>query len=58
MACEILAVPEDNLEETIKVIRAGLRFLAASNDPVSEDTVEGLTNWCAKEEEYLAVLAE
>ena len=48
MVSEILAVPEDNLQEVINVIREGLK-----NCKVSKDTKEHLEKWCKEEEEYL-----
>lgn len=48
MGSEILAVPEDYLEEVISVIRAGLNEVS-----VSEDVRYNLTKWCNEEEEYL-----
>lgn len=52
MASEVLAVPEENLAEVIKVIRAGLRTTTVSNE-----THEQLTNWCDAEERYLKDMA-
>lgn len=46
---EILAVPEDNLLEVIRVIRAGLRV----SKKVSADTRRNLTKWCNDETKYL-----
>jgi hypothetical protein len=53
MATEVLNVPEDKLEEVIKVIRAGLR-----TTKVSKETKKALTTWCDEEEEYLERLNE
>jgi len=55
MAKEILAVPEDNLEEVIKVIRAGLDLLkrVPVGKEISEDTRRNLEKWCKEKEEYL-----
>ena len=50
MASEILAVPEQRLEEVIRVIRAGLK---AVKPPVSKDVENNLLLWCHDEEEYL-----
>jgi hypothetical protein len=58
MANEILAVPEENLKETIRVIRIGLSVIMESGNPVSTDTEEGLLGWCRDEEEYLERLSE
>ena len=49
MASEVLAVPEDDLLEVIKIIRAGLK--ATKN--VTPDVREALTEWCDDEEEYM-----
>ena len=51
MAKEILAVPEEYLEEVIRVIRAGL-VIASACDVVREQ----LTKWCDSEEEYLRTI--
>jgi hypothetical protein len=48
MAKEVLYVPEESLEEVIRVLRAGLKV-----ETVSEETREQLTKWCDEEEEYL-----
>lgn len=48
MAKEILAIPEEQLLEVVKVIRAGLQVV-----DVSRETSDNLTNWCNDEEEYL-----
>lgn len=53
MASEILAIPEEHLEETIKVIRAGLKALGDEADAVVE---HALNKWCNEEEEYLKEL--
>mgnify|MGYP001559791992 CR=1 FL=1 len=55
MAKEILAVPEDKLEEIIKVIRAGLHLL---DKKISKDTKYNLEEWCRVEEEYLRGLKD
>ena len=49
MATEILAVPEDNLEEVIRIIREGLKHAKK----VSRDTRYNLKKWCNEEEAYL-----
>lgn len=48
LATEVLNVPEENLRDVIKVIRAGLKKVK-----VAKDTKEALTRWCDEEEEYL-----
>lgn len=48
MASEALYVPEDNLEEVIRVIRAG-----CNNVKVSKETKAQLRKWCDEMEEYL-----
>lgn len=53
MATEMLYVPEENLQEVIMVIRAGLNEVA-----VSDEVAEGLESWCESEEEYLLRLQE
>lgn len=50
MAKEILVVPEECLEEVIKVIRAGLEHVE-----VSEEVRENLVSWCLDEEDYLGL---
>ena len=50
MAKEILAVPEENLKEVIKIIRAGLHLL---DKKITKDTKENLEEWCNDEEEYM-----
>ena len=49
MAKEILAVPEEDLEEVIQIIEAGLK----AKKKVSEDVRNGLEDWCLEEREYL-----
>ena len=53
MAKEILAIPEEDLEEVIEVIRAGLKAIKTSND-----VWVNLNKWCDEEEEYLKELQE
>lgn len=53
MAKETLSVPEENLAEVIRVIRAGLKAVK-----VSQDTRDNLIRWCDEEQEYLDRLAE
>jgi hypothetical protein len=50
---EVLGVPEDCLEEVIKVIRAGLK-----QEKVSGRVKRNLSKWCKEEEEYLKRLQE
>ena len=49
MARETLVVPEDNLAEVIRVIRAGL----IRERKISRDTRRQLTAWCDEETAYL-----
>lgn len=49
MAKEILAIPEENLLEVIKVIRVGLSTLGGE---VSEEVRQNLELWCNEEEAY------
>lgn len=53
MASEILTVPEESLEEVIRVIRAGL-----GHTRVSSDTRRNLKKWCDEEEKYLKSLQD
>jgi len=51
VAKEILSIPEENLEEVIKVIRIGLEHILSKDiDPL---TFAQLVQWCDQEEEYL-----
>ncbi len=50
MASEILAVPEEHLEDVIRVIRRGLQSTRKSID---KSVVEQLTKWCDDEDAYL-----
>lgn len=50
MAKEILAVPEEHLEDVIYVIRRGLQSTKKSID---KEVYEQLKKWCDEEEEYL-----
>ncbi len=52
MAKEILAVPEQHLADTIKVIRAGLN-VASGMKSIHPSVIKNLTEWCDSEEEYL-----
>jgi hypothetical protein len=52
---ETLAIPEESLEEVIRVIRAGLKTL---DKFVSSDTRRNLGKWCKDEEDYLRRLKE
>ena len=53
MGSEQLSVPEENLQEVIDVIRAGLASLKGKKKDVSEDTKGNLTTWCDEMQEYL-----
>ena len=50
MATEILAIPEEHLQQTIDVIRAGLHVIGKL---VTKEVFEQLTKWCDEEEQYL-----
>lgn len=49
MSTEILAVPEDHLEEVIEIIRTGLKWKTI----ITPEVRENLEKWCKEEEEYL-----
>jgi hypothetical protein len=49
MSAEVLSIPEERLDEVIKVIVYGLAHV----DDISEETREALNQWCADEREYL-----
>ena len=51
---EALYVPEEHLEEVIRIIRNGLR----GTKEVSEEVREELNNWCRETKEYLKSLGE
>jgi hypothetical protein len=54
MASEILAVPEENLEAMIEVIRVGLTVSKIKGKvKIPRDMERGLKKWCKEEEEYL-----
>lgn len=59
MAKEVLAVPEEHLEEVIKVIRAGLEhfYYGPRHPGVDPEVREQLLKWCDEEEQYLKELA-
>lgn len=50
MAKEILAVPEEHLEDVIYVIRRGL---SSTKKGIDKEVYEMLTKWCDEEEAYL-----
>lgn len=52
MASEILSVPEENLEEFIRILRIGISESETSKYPATEFT-KYLESWCSDEEEYL-----
>lgn len=54
MATELLAVPEEHLEEVIKIIRAGMENVTS----ISFAVKGALTEWCDDEEHYLKRLQE
>ena len=49
MASEILAVPEENLLEFIKIVRTGLKH----TKKVTPEVRIALTEWCNEEEAYM-----
>ncbi len=56
MASEILAVPEQYLEATIWIIRAGIeqaKFNFNATRHFAPEAIERLTKWCDDEEAYL-----
>ena len=60
MSTELLVVPEENLDEVIYVLRAGLRFCRAIPiDPlvrgreISPKVLDMLGKWCNEESMYL-----
>lgn len=58
MAKEVLFVPEERLDEVIKVIRLGLLRAQQTGIFIKEDTKAGLEKWCLDEELYLQRLRE
>jgi hypothetical protein len=54
MASEILAVPEEDLEVFIRIVRAGIRQECLERNRVGK----ALEEWCAEEEAYLKGLQE
>jgi hypothetical protein len=52
MATEVLVVPEDNLREVIRIIRAGLKATSKERG-ISKETRRQLTKWCNDEAQYL-----
>lgn len=55
MAKEILAVPEEHLEDVIYVIRRGL---SSTKKGIDKEVFEMLTKWCDEEDEYVKRLKE
>jgi hypothetical protein len=51
MATEILAVPEEHVNDVINVIRTGLQNI---NTPIHPAVREHLASWCGEMEEYYA----
>jgi hypothetical protein len=58
MAREILAVPEQHLDEVIRLIRLGLCHSLDYPGHFSQEVREHLMRWCDEEEEYLKGLRE
>jgi hypothetical protein len=54
MAKEILAIPEEYLEEVITIIRTGLK----NSKKLTPQVKKQLEKWCKEEEEYLKELNE
>jgi hypothetical protein len=50
MSSETLSIPEENLEEFIKILENGLRV----TKKVSKDTKNALYSWIDEEKEYVA----
>lgn len=50
---ETLSIPEEYLEEVIKVIRTGLE-----HTKVSKTVKSNLRKWCSEEEKYLKTLKD
>jgi hypothetical protein len=50
MAKEILAIPEDYLQEVIDIIQCGMAHM---KDKLSDGVIENLTRWCQEEQDYL-----
>lgn len=59
MGKEVLAIPEEKLEEVIWIIQAGLQYDYAFGDsPVSDETRKSLDKWCIEHEQRLAELKQ
>lgn len=54
MASETLTVPEEYLEDVIRVIRAGLKAVKK----LPKDVRDNLAEWCDEEEDYVTRLKE
>jgi len=52
MTSEILAVPEEHLEDVILVIRNGLKSTKPKHK-INREVRTQLTKWCKEEEDYL-----
>lgn len=55
MAREVLSVPEEHLQEVIRVIRYGLNVAGTS---ISIETHEQLKKWCEEEEAYQRAICD
>ena len=55
MTKEILAIPEQHLQEVIDIIRAGIFSIGVL--AVSQEVKDALFQWCDEEEEYLSRLS-
>jgi len=56
MGKEVLYVPEEDLQQVIRIIRAGLAQLILADD-IDPGVWESLRQWCVEEERYLARVA-
>lgn len=52
MTSEVLAVPEEYLDEVILVIRTGLKHVKPKK-VISRTIRSQLTKWCKEEEDYM-----
>ena len=57
MAKETLAIPEEYLEDVIRILRVGISELDDTGIPIREEVENYLWEWCKDEEEYLSRLS-
>ena len=57
MANETLSVPEENLSQVIRVIRAGVQLFDGTPH-LDREVRDKLTKWCNEEEQYLRSLED